>query len=88
VAVAVAGGALALALAVTGHFSQKITATEAAAILKRTEGGNVWRRISCHAYRGGGGYWDYACNVHGRRIEPFSFDVKVDSRGIVDQSGP
>jgi hypothetical protein len=74
-------------LFVAGCFATKISASRTEAILIH-EGGGSWNRVRCTPFRGGGGYWDYTCRVQSTIASPFSFEVKVNRSGIVDQSGP
>jgi hypothetical protein len=71
-------------LYVAGCFASRISASRAAAILKNDE--PSWRHVLCRPYAGG--YWDYNCSVDSRHAGRFSFLVKVNGSGIIDQSAP
>lgn len=74
-------------LAVRGGSNSKIDQRRAAAIVKH-EGGRTWKKVTCRPWHGTDGYWDYSCRIESTRTQPFSFEIKVSSSGIIDQSGP
>ena len=71
-------------LYLAGCFASRISPSRAAAILKSGE--PSWRRVICRSYNGD--YWDYTCHVDTRNARVFSFEVKVNGSGIIDQSAP